>query len=137
MDNKSFYLIQFHKITDRSGHLVALEENRNLPFDVKRIFYIYGVSGNIVRGNHANRFSRIVFIAVKGKCKISVKDGNSKQEFILSRPEVGLFTDRMTWKELSDFSPDCVLLALSDAYYDKQEYITDYEEFKRLKREKN
>ncbi len=115
---------------DSDGSLVVVEGNDTAPFDVKRSFFIYGVSGDSVRGNHANRNSEMLMVAVSGSVKVTVKDGHSTQVFDLKTPKQGLYLPKMTWKEMRDFSKDCVLLVLASEHYDKNEYIYNYEEFK-------
>jgi len=123
------YLINFKELGDKSGCLVAIEEERQVPLAIKRVFYIYNLGEGQERGNHANRNSRIVFICIKGSCQIQVDNGEESRRFVLDKPSVGVFTDRMTWKKMDNFSKDCILLALSDCNYDKNEYINDYNEF--------
>ena len=113
------------------GSLVVIEENITVPFCVKRCFYIYGVSGDSVRGKHANRDSEMMMVAVSGSVKVTVKDGRFTQEYVLSSPKRGLYLPKMTWKEMCDFSSDCVLLVLASEYYNKNEYITSYTEFEK------
>ena len=113
------------------GVLTVVEGNSTIPFDIKRCFYIYNVMGNSVRGNHANRNSEMFMIAVSGSARVRVKDGHNVQEFFLNTPECGLYLPKMTWKEMWDFSSDCVLLILASEHYDKNEYIVDFREFKK------
>lgn len=115
---------------DSSGSLVVVEGGETL-FDLKRIFYIYGVEDGSVRGNHANRNSEMLMVAVSGSVRVTVKDGNTTQIFDLNNPAQGLYLPKMTWKEMQDFSTDCVLLVLASEHYDKNEYITDYGEFEK------
>ena len=113
------------------GSLVAVEGGVTVPFDIKRSFFIYGVDGDSVRGNHANRNSEMLMIAVSGSVKVIVKDGRVVQAFDLKTPKKGLYLPKMTWKEMQDFSEDCVLLVLASEHYDKNEYIYDYDEFEK------
>ena len=113
------------------GSLIVIEENNTIPFSIKRCFYIYGVGGNSVRGNHANRNSEMLMMAVSGSVKVRVKNGYTEEEFILNTPGQGLYLPKMTWKEMQNFSSDCVLLVLASEHYDKNEYIVDYAEFKK------
>ncbi|MBQ6461086.1 FdtA/QdtA family cupin domain-containing protein [Candidatus Saccharibacteria bacterium] len=116
---------------DCDGSLVAIEEKTTIPFDIKRCFYIYGVGGDSVRGNHANKKSEMLMVAVSGSVKITVKDGDAAKEYVLDTPGRGLYLPKMTWKEMRDFSSDCVLLVLASEHYDKNEYILDYAEFEK------
>ncbi len=112
------------------GSLVVAEGSRDVPFEIRRVFYLYGMGPGSVRARHANRVSKMVLVCVAGRCRIRVDDGRSAAEYELSDPTQALFADRMTWKEMYAFSPDCVLLVLSDSLYDPGEYIRDYGEFR-------
>jgi len=114
---------------DSRGNLVAIEGNIDLDFQISRVFYIFNSSPQIIRGKHANRRSKICFIAVAGTCRIVVDNGKEREEFLMDTPSKGLLCDSMTWKEMKDFSSDCVLLGISDLPYDEGEYITDYDAF--------
>jgi hypothetical protein len=116
---------------DPRGYLVAVEGGMHIPFEIKRIFYMYGIDPDVVRAKHANRNSRFCLIAVAGSCKVMVDDGKDRQEFSLDGPCKGLLCEPMTWKEIYGFSADCVLLVLCDTHYDAGEYISDYTEFKK------
>ncbi len=116
---------------DPRGSLVVAEGSKDIPFAIARVFYMYGMGAGSVRGQHANRVSRMVFACVAGRCRIRIDDGRRATEYELADPAQALFADKMTWKEMYDFSPDCVLLALSDSPYDAGEYIRDHEEFRK------
>lgn len=122
---KKYEIINFNEFGDASGKLVAIENGKNIPFDIKRTFYIYGTKEGIVRGQHANKISRFVLICLSGSCEVRVYDMEEKIEenFILDSPKKGLYLDRMIWKDMHNFSKDCVLLVLSDSEYIKDEYI--------------
>jgi dTDP-4-dehydrorhamnose 3,5-epimerase-like enzyme len=122
-------LIEFKMNGDTRGSLVAIEGENNLEYRISRIFYMFGMDQNAIRGKHANRKSRICFIAIKGTCKICVDNGIRRESFILNAPNKGLVCNPMTWKEMSDFSSDCVLAGICDTNYDAGEYISDYETF--------
>lgn len=125
-------MIQFSQHGDERGHLVVVEGNRDVPFDIKRVFYIYGSDRDVVRGQHANRRSEFVLINVSGTSKVKVKDGEGNEAiYCLNRPHTGVYLPTMVWKEMYDFSKDSVLLCLASTYYDPDEYIRDYEEFVR------
>lgn len=125
-------LINFKVNFSNDGSLVAIENSRDIPFDIKRIFYIYEVKEKAIRGKHANKNSRMVIIAINGSCTIKTHDQKREEIFELNSKDIGLFTDRMVWKEMSNFSKDCVLLILTDSFYDKEDYITDFEYFKSI-----
>lgn len=120
---KKYKLLEFNQLGDERGHLVVIEGLRNIPFEIKRMFYIYGTKENVVRGQHANKISRFVLINLAGKCKIRVNDGSNEEIFELNKPHQGIYLDRMVWKDMYDFSKDSVLLVLSDSYYLADEYI--------------
>jgi len=122
-------LEEFKVLGDERGQLVALEENRQIPFNVKRIFYIYGTQPDTPRGNHAHYKTKQFLVAVNGSCKVTLDDGKSKKIFDLDKPNLGLFQDALVWGTMHDFSSDCVLLVMADAYYDDKDYITVYDEF--------
>lgn len=122
-------LINFKVHGDERGSLIALEENHNAPFDVKRVFYIYGTHENVPRGQHSHYKTKQLLIAINGGCKITLDDGNRKETYSLNKPNIGLFQDALVWGTMHDFSNDCILVVLSDAYYDADDYITDYENF--------
>ena len=128
-ERQRVYTIDFKSTGDEtSGYLVALETGRSLPFPLKRVFYIFRTPHGVDRGGHANRNSRFVLISLEGSCRVVTDDGRKREQFVLERPDSGLYIDRMVWKEMTDFSPDCVLLALSDTLYDATEDIRDYGE---------
>ena len=123
-------LFEFPQRGDERGHLVIVEGAKDIPFDIKRIFYIYGSDSEVVRGQHANRQSEFVYINVAGQSKIRVRDGKGNEAiFPLNRPHVGIYLPKMIWKDMYDFSPDSVLLVLSDKHYDPDEYIRSYDEY--------
>lgn len=123
-------LLEFSQKGDERGHLVIVEGMQDIPFDIKRIFYIYGSAPNVVRGQHANRRSEFLLINVAGTCKVKVKDGRGNEAvFSLNRPHTGIYLPHMIWKDMYDFSEDSVLLCLSSEHYDPEEYIRDYNEF--------
>lgn len=132
MQKSSHYLINLRPFSDKDGSLTVLENGKQIPFRIKRVFYIYGADRNCLRGRHANKVSRFCLISVSGSCDIIVEDGMNKMAYHLNDPNVALFLDRMTWKTMTNFSADCVLLILSDSLYDKNEYIRDYDEFLQL-----
>ena len=123
-------LIEFPQMGDNRGHLVIVENNRNIPFEIKRIFYIYGSDSDVVRGKHANRCSSFCLINICGTSKVKVIDSNGDEEvFVLDRPHIGVYLPPMIWKDMYDFSSDSILLVLSDEYYDENEYIRDFSDF--------
>lgn len=126
------YLIDFQEFGDDKGKLVAIEGNKTIPFNIKRIFYIYGVESTAVRGQHANKESNFVLINISGKCKVKVSDGREELIVSLDKPTLGLYIPKMIWKDMYDFSNDTVLLCLSDKEYLESEYIRDISKLKQL-----
>lgn len=125
-------MLEFPQHGDDRGHLVIVEGGKDIPFDIKRAFYIYGSAKDVVRGQHANRKTRFVLINVAGRSKVLVKDGEGNEAvFCLNRPHTGIYLPEMVWKEMYDFSEDSVLLVLASEHYDSSEYICDYEQFRK------
>lgn len=123
-------MLSFKQNGDDRGHLVVIEGNKDVPFDIKRIFYIYGSDPNVVRGQHANRETEFVLVNVAGKSKVKVYDGKGNEAiFILNRPHTGIYLPTMVWKDMYDFSEDSVLLVLASEAYNPNEYIRNYDEF--------
>ncbi|MDX8420673.1 FdtA/QdtA family cupin domain-containing protein [Stecheria sp. CLA-KB-P133] len=123
-------MVEFPQHGDERGHLVIVEGNQDIPFEIKRVFYIYGSEKGVVRGCHANRKSEFVLINVAGTSKVKVKDGKGNEAiYCLNRPHTGIYLPSMVWKEMYDFSADSVLLVLASTHYDPDEYIRDYDAF--------
>ena len=133
-----FYrMLTFNELGDERGNLVAIEGNEDIPFDIKRVFYMYGTDNTMVRGQHANKESEFVLINVSGSSKIKVDDGKGHEEIIcLDKPKMGVYIPRMIWKEMYHFSSDSVILCLASTHYNGSEYIRDYEEYKKLVNER-
>ncbi|MEH7252412.1 FdtA/QdtA family cupin domain-containing protein [Neobacillus niacini] len=127
---KKYRMLEFPQLGDDRGQLVVVEQLKEIPFDLKRIFYIYGTKGEVARGQHANRRSEFVLINLNGSCKVLVDDGmNDSEVIVLDQPHTGVYLDKMVWKEMFDFSSDSILLVLASELYDKSEYINTYAEF--------
>ena len=122
-------ILDFPDLGDERGNLVVVEGGQAIPFDIKRIFYIYGSDTEVVRGSHANLRSEFVMINVSGTSKVKVDNGHEQRILELNRPRMGLYLKSMVWKEMYDFSPDSVLLVLSNEHYDPNEYIRDYKTY--------
>ncbi len=132
-----YKILEFNEMGDERGNLVVIEGNKDIPFEIKRIFYMYGTDATMIRGSHANRKSEFVLVNVAGKTKIKVDDGFSTAVIELNKPRMGIYIPKMVWKDMYDFSEDSVLLVLSNEYYDSNEYIRDYDEYiKEIKKEK-
>lgn len=123
-------MIEFPQRGDDRGHLVIVEGMRDIPFDIKRVFYIYGSDSTVIRGQHANKKTEFVLINISGHSKVRIKDGRGKEEiFLLDRPHTGIYLPRLIWKDMYDFSTDSILLCLASEHYDPEEYIRDYRTF--------
>lgn len=117
---------------DERGQLIAVEKQENTSFDVKRIYYIYDTAQDVRRGFHAHRELEQILICVHGSCVIHVDDGFETREYLLDRPDEGLYIGPITWREMYDFSPGAVLLVLASEHYDESDYIRNYDEFLRV-----
>lgn len=123
-------MLEFQQRGDERGHLVVAEGGQDIPFDIKRVFYIYGSEKDVVRGQHANRRTEFVLINVAGTSKVKVKDGEGNEAiFSLNRPHTGIYLPTMVWKDMYDLSENSVLLVLASEHYDAQEYIRNYDDF--------
>ena len=125
-------ILQFSDLGDDRGKLVVIESGQAIPFEIKRVFYIYESDEKVVRGQHANIESEFVLINVAGQSKVRITDG--REEFIveLNKPMMGVYIPKMVWKDMYDFSKDSVLLVLASTHYDDTEYIRDYDEYLRI-----
>ncbi|ELY4541797.1 WxcM-like domain-containing protein, partial [Cronobacter sakazakii] len=110
--------------------LVVLEEQKSVPFNVKRIYYMFDTKKDVRRGFHAHKKLRQLAIPVQGHCKFLLDDGNESIEILVDNPTQGLMIEPMIWHEMFDYSENCVLMVLADDYYDESDYIRNYEEFK-------
>ena len=125
-----FIPLQVHG--DDRGALVSLERERNIPFDIRRVYYIFDTKQGVTRGFHAHRKLKQVAIAVKGSCRFILDDGNERVNVILDNPTQGLLINSFVWREMTDFSEDCVLMVLADMEYEESDYIRDYSTFKMI-----
>ena len=128
--------IDFQSLGDERGSLVAVEigMDKAVPFDIKRVYYIYHTAEGVSRGYHAHKKLKQVAICLAGKCRMVLDDGKSREEVWLDSPTKGLVIEDMVWREMHDFSKDCVLLVLASEHYDESDYVRDYETFKELVR---
>ncbi len=129
MINSSYKLLDFKTLGDERGSLIAIEEGYNTPFDIQRVYYIFDTKKGVIRGYHAHVNLKQIAIAVKGSCRFVLDNGKYREEIILNNPNSGLLIDGMIWREMHDFSQDCVLLVLASEHYDESDYIRDYQEF--------
>lgn len=122
-------LVHFPPLGDDRGSLVALETHKTVPFDVKRVYYIFGTQAGVSRGFHAHRALQQVAVCVTGKCRMVLDDGQRREDVWLDSPTKGLLIGGLVWREMHDFSPDCVMLVLASEHYDEADYIRSYDDF--------
>lgn len=125
----NYKLINLKVFGDERGKLVSLEGNKNVPFDIKRVYYIYDTLPEQERGKHAHKSLEQIIIAMDGACQFLLDDGSKQKEVYLNRPDVGLYIGKNMWREMKHFSYGCKLMVLANEYYDENEYIRDYDEF--------
>jgi dTDP-4-dehydrorhamnose 3,5-epimerase-like enzyme len=125
-------LIDFKSLGDERGSLVALESNKNIPFAIKRVYYIFATETGVARGFHAHKKLKQVAICVQGSCEFILDDGCERQHVVLDSPIKGLYIDSMKWREMHHFSDDCVLVVLASEHYSETDYIRDYNDFLKM-----
>lgn len=129
------YVFQQHG--DERGQLVALEMLRDIPFEIKRVYYVYDTGKDVRRGYHSHMTLEQILICIHGSCKVLLDNGEEKKIVSLERPYEGLYVPQNMWREMYDFSEDAVLMVLASEYYNEKDYIRDYEEFLRINRKKH
>ena len=122
-------IVKFEEHGDSRGTLIALEQMINVPFEIKRVYYMYNAVSGVRRGFHAHKQLKQILVCVKGSCKILLDDGTEKVEVSLDEPNKGLIIESHLWREMFDFSDDAVLMVLASELYDESDYIRNYEEF--------
>lgn len=122
-------LIDLPSFSDDRGGLVAIESNQSIPFEVKRIYYIFNTSDNKPRGFHAHIDLKQVAICLNGSCRFILDDGNSREDVVLNSPTQGLIIEGLIWREMYDFSKDCILLVLASDHFNEDDYIRCYGDF--------
>ena len=122
-------IIELPRITDPRGNLTVGEANKNIPFDIKRVYWLYDVPGGECRGGHAHKQIKEILIAVSGSFHVTLDNGKEKQTFLLNHPYQGLLIDTKTWRTLDDFSSGAVCVVLASDFYDENDYIYDYNDF--------
>ena len=122
---------------DDRGQLVAIEEFRNIPFDIKRVYYMYDTVEGVSRGFHAHKKLQQILICVHGSCRIKLDNGSEQEIVLLNKPNEGLYVSNVMWREMYDFSPDAVLMVLASELYDEEDYIRNYDEFLKYVKEQN
>ena len=126
-------IVDLRKISDPRGNLTVIEENADVPFDIKRVYYLYDVPGGESRGAHAHKQLYQLIIAASGSFTVTLDDGKNKKSFNLKRSYYGLLVVPGIWRDLDDFSSGSVLLCLASEHYDEKDYIRDYQEFLKFK----
>ena len=121
------YPLQMHG--DYRGHLVAVEEKKDIPFEIKRVYYIVDTAQGVVRGHHAHKSLEQVLVCVHGSVKITLDDGTERKTVVLDDPCDGLYVSNNIWREMSEFSEHAVLIVFASKFYDENDYIRDYDEF--------
>jgi dTDP-4-dehydrorhamnose 3,5-epimerase-like enzyme len=125
----NYKLIDFKTLGDERGSLIAIEQGYNTPFEIKRVYYIFDTKEDVQRGFHAHINLKQLAIVVKGSCTFILDDGKTKEEIKLNNPNQGLFIEGLIWREMKDFSSDCVLVVLASEHYAECDYIRDYDKF--------
>ena len=129
-------IIDLPKIHNVQGNLTFVEEGRHVPFDIKRVYYLYDVPGGAERGGHAHRKLQQVIIAISGSFDVILDDGRKRKRFHLCRPYYGLYVGPMTWRELDNFSGGSVCLVLASTFYEEDDYYRDYGQFLKIVRKR-
>lgn len=129
------YVFQPHG--DERGQLVALEEFKDIPFNIKRVYYMYDTGKGVRRGFHAHKRLQQILVCIHGSCKVLLDSGTEKKNVPLEKPYEGLYISNDMWREMYDFSPDAVLMVLASELYDESDYIRDYDEFLKFVAEHN
>lgn len=116
-------------LIDSRGSLIAIEAAKTIPFDIKRVYYIFETQQGVSRGFHAHKGLKQVALALRGRCRITLDNGRERENVWLESPDKGILIGEMIWREMHDFSHDCILLVLASEHYDETDYIRDYENF--------
>ena len=133
----NYRLIDFNIHGDSRGKLISLENLKDVPFEIRRVYYMYDTLPNEARGFHAHKNLEQIIITIDGACTFVLDDGTRREKVLLNRPDVGLYIGKNMWREMHDFSYGCKLVVLASEYYDEKEYIRNYDDFlKSLKGDK-
>ena len=125
-----YRLIDFDIKGDSHGSLVPIEGGKNIPFNIKRVYYIWDTDYSVVRGRHAHKNLEQLIICISGSCDFILDNGKRREQIHLSKPNQGLYIKHNIWREFTNFSKDCVIMVLASEYYDEDDYIKNYEQFK-------
>ena len=136
MTKGSYEIYNFGIKGDERGSLIAIEQGHNAPFEIKRVYYIFDTKEGVERGFHAHINLKQICIAVKGSCTFVLDDGRKREEIKLDNPNQGLFIEGLIWREMKNFTPDCVLVVLASEHYDESDYIRDYDKFLKVANDK-
>lgn len=128
----SYKLISFDKVADDRGALCSIEAGKSIPFEIKRVYYLFDVDINTPRGFHAHKQLSQVILCVSGSCKLLLDNGLKRESVILDEPNHGMLVEGLVWREMHNFSDDCVLVVLASEHYDEADYIRDYAEFEAM-----
>ncbi len=124
--------IDFPNLSDKRGSLVSIDSSVGLPFDVKRIYYIFGTQKNVSRGHHAHKRLHQAALCISGSCEMTIDNGDSQEKILINSPYKAINLPPMLWHEMYNFSQDCILLVLASDFYNEDDYIRDYKNFKKL-----
>lgn len=132
MKLKDAKIINLPKVLDKRGNLSIIEENQNIPFKIKRTYWIYDVPGGVIRGGHAYKNNREFIVALSGSFDVTLDDGIEKKTFSLNRSYYGLYVPKGLWRQMSNFSTNSLALVAASTYFNPDDYIYDYDLFKEL-----
>ena len=135
MTMENYRIINFKKISDKRGNLSTIEENKDVPFPIKRIYYLYDVPSGSTRGGHSHKKMEQVIIALSGSFDVVLDDGIEKKHIFLNRPHYGIYVPPAVWRELENFSSNSIALVLASTFFSEEDYIRDYAVFKKLKQQ--
>lgn len=130
-DKSIIKIIDFKIMGDDRGSLVPLEAEKNIPFAIKRVYYIFGTKKGVSRGFHAHKNLKQIAVCLSGSCRFVLDNGRQREEIVLNSPDRGLLIEEMIWREMHDFSEDCVIMVLANKYYEEEDYTRDYQQFLR------
>ena len=132
MDKKSCRMLRLSSFSDQRGKLTVIEGGDTVPFEIRRIFFLYGLTPDSVRGDHATLNDQYI-VLIAGSCRVSTHDGETETDFVLDEPMHGVYVPSMIWRGIYDCSENTVLAVLSDKHYDPEDYVRDFDEFLRLR----
>ena len=125
----SYYIKEFSVHGDASGSLIAIESHKDIPFEIKRVYYVYGTSAHAVRGKHSHKQLEQIIFCPMGGCDFILDNGREKKVIHMDKPNKALYIKGNIWREFTNFSPNCVVMVLASMYYDEGDYIRDYDTF--------